>query len=42
LLGDQVRFAFAHLYEFTEFAKEFAAYAKENAAKVAPEFLEED
>ena len=42
LLGNQVPFAFAHLYEFTEFAKEFAAYAKENAEKVSPEFLEED
>lgn len=42
LLGDQVRFAFAHLYEFTKFAKEFAAYAKENFEKVSTEFLDED
>lgn len=42
LLSNQVEYAFANLSEFTEFAKEFAIYAKENFAKVSPEFLEED
>lgn len=42
LLADQVEYAFAHLYLFTEFAKEFATYAKDNFEKVSPEFLDED
>lgn len=42
LLADQVQYAFAHLDFFTEFAKEFATYAKENFEKVSPEFLDED
>lgn len=42
LFEGQIERSFSHMEDYTDFAKRFLAYAKENFAKVSPEFIEED